>query len=65
MKSYCSKTNVFKHCEIDSGVCMNRIHPVDFVLKSEENSLLSQILSKMELVINLSRVFQRLDKSVK
>ena len=59
MKRCCSKTEVFKHREIDSLVCMNRIHPVlnmirtwmnpvEFVLKSEENPLLCQILSKME-----------------
>ena len=45
------KTNeeVFKHCETDGGFCINRIRPVEFVLKSEENPLLCQILSKMEL----------------
>ena len=48
MKRCCSKTDVFKHCEIDSGVCMNRIYPAEFMLKSEENPLLCQILSKME-----------------
>ena len=47
MKGCCSKAEVFKHCEIDSGFCMNRIHP-EFVLKSEENPLLRQIFSKME-----------------
>ena len=29
-----SKTEVFKHCEIDSGFCMNRTHPVEFVVKT-------------------------------
>ena len=48
MKRCCSKTEMFKHCEIDSGVCMNRIHPVEFVLESEGHPLLRQILSKME-----------------
>ena len=33
MKRYSSKTEVFKHCEIDSGFCMNRTHPVEFVVK--------------------------------
>ena len=37
MKRYCSETKVFKHCEIDGGFCMNRIHPVEFVVKPEEN----------------------------
>ena len=48
MKRCCSKTEVFEHCVIDSGICMNRIHPVKLVLKPEENPLLRQILSKME-----------------
>ena len=39
---------LFKHCETGVGFCINRIHPVEFVLKSEENPLLRQILSKME-----------------
>ena len=26
---------VFKHCKIDSGFCMNRTHPVEFVVKPE------------------------------
>ena len=41
---------VFKHCETDGGICINRIRPVEFVLKSEENPLLRQILSKMEFL---------------
>ena len=40
MKRCFSKLKVFKHCETDSGFCMNRIHPVEFVLKSEEDPLL-------------------------
>ena len=48
MKRCYSKTEVFKHCEIDSAFCMNRIHPVESLLKSEGNPLLRQILSKME-----------------
>ena len=34
MKRYRSKTEVFKHCEIDSGFCMNKTHPVEFVVKT-------------------------------
>ena len=48
MKRCCSKTKVFKHCEIDRGFCMNGIHSVEFVLESEENPLLRQIHSKVE-----------------
>ena len=58
MKRCCSKTEVFKHCKIDSGFCMD---PVEFVLKSEEN-LGSGIF---RMVSNFYRVFQRLDRSVK
>ena len=48
MKMCCNRTEVFKHCEIGSGFCMNKIHPVEFVSISEENPFLCQILSKME-----------------
>ena len=34
MKRYCNKTEVLKQCEIDSGLCMNIIHPVEFVVKA-------------------------------
>ena len=37
MNRCCSKTEMFKHYETDSGFCMNRIHPVEFVVKAEEN----------------------------
>ena len=46
MKSCCIKC--LKNCETDGGFCINIIRPVEFVLKSEENPLLRQILSKME-----------------
>ena len=39
--------NTFEHFETESGFCINTIHPAEFVLKSEENSLLHQILSKI------------------
>ena len=48
MNRCCSKTEVFKHCEIDCSFFMNRIHPVESVLKFEENPLLRQILSEIE-----------------
>ena len=44
MKRCCSKTEVFKHCEIDSGFCMNRIHPVEFVSKSEEKRSIRTVI---------------------
>ena len=47
MKRCCSKIEVLKHCEIDSGFWMNRIHPVELVLKFEKNPLLRQFLSEM------------------
>ena len=48
MKRCCSKTEVFKHCETDGGFCINRIRPVEFVLKPEEDPLQRQILCKLE-----------------
>ena len=67
MNKYCSKTEVFKHCEIDSGFCMNRTHPVEFVVKPEENLSLCQNFQNgiSYLVLNFFLVSQRLDKSVK
>ena len=41
-----SEVEVFKPCVIDRGLCMNRIHTVEFVAKPEENLFLCQILSK-------------------
>ena len=38
MKRYCSKTKVFKHCEIDNSFCMNRTHLVEFVVKTWRES---------------------------
>ena len=35
MKRYRSDTELFKHCQIDSGFCLNRTHPVEFVVKLE------------------------------
>ena len=52
MNRCCNKTVVFKHCDIDSGFSMNKIHLVEFVLKSEESPLLCQILSKMEFTLS-------------
>ena len=51
MKRYCSKTEVFKHCQIDSGFCMNRTHPAEFVVKPEGNVFLCQIISKIEFLL--------------
>ena len=34
MKSFYSETEVFRHCEFDSGFCIIRIHSVEFVMKS-------------------------------
>ena len=45
MKRCCSKCLII---ETDGGFCTNRIRPIEFVLKSEENPLLRQILSKMK-----------------
>ena len=46
MKRICS--NCLNIVRTDGGFCINRVCPVEFVLKSEENHLLCQILSKME-----------------
>ena len=35
MKRYRSETEVFKHCQIDSGFCLDRTHPVELVVKPE------------------------------
>ena len=47
IKRCCSKCLNIVSGFCDSGFCINRIRPVEFVLKSEENPLLCQILSKM------------------
>ena len=68
MKRYCSKTEVFKHCEIDSGFCMNRTHPVEFVAKTLRESFAvpdSFQNGISYLALGLSRVPQRPDKLVK
>ena len=44
MKRCCIKC---LNIETDGGFCRNTIRPVEFVLKSEENPLLRQILSKI------------------
>ena len=46
MKRCCS--NCLNIVGLDGGFCINRIHPVEFVLKSEENPLMRQTHSKMK-----------------
>ena len=61
-KRCCSKAEAFEHCEIDSGFCMSRIHPVEFMLKSElrESSPTPDSFKNRisYFVLNFSRVFQ-------
>ena len=68
MKTYCSKKEVFKLCEIDSVFCMNRTHPVEFVAKSRRESFAVPDFFQNRisyLALDFSRVFQRLAKLVK
>ena len=62
------KTEVLKHCETDSGFCMNRIYSAKFVVKTcrESFAVPDSFQNGISyLALDFSRVSQRLDGSVK